>query len=291
MFLRGSIQSISGEDRRRSFLNCGDSFGDTFGFYMGWIYRVIFGLLAVSTGWATEPPPGFHTPSRDSVFVLERFEYPDQFGQFPKHWEGRTGWRQTRTVDSEDLYYRIQKEERKDGEENHFLQAETTGRATNAGREAKVNLRLYNLFRWRWRVHQLPEGGNEEVEDKNDSGAAVRLVFKGWPVPKTLKYVWSATLPAGTETVSPASDKTKVIVLESGTDRLGQWVWEEVNAYEDYKRLFGGEPRLAFAVITDSDNTKSPVRADYDDVVFLIAPEDTSKSVQKLLQESEHNQP
>ena len=51
-----------------------------------------------------------------------------------------------------------------------------------------------------------------------------------------------------------------------------------MNAYEDYRRLFGGEPRLveAIAVITDSDNTLSPVKADYDDFLFLIAAPDST---------------
>lgn len=224
-------------------------------------------LLLALPAHGADPPPDLYTPARDSLFVLERFTYPDQLGQFPAHWEGRAGWRQSRTKEAEDLYYTIQVEEG-----DYYLKAETQGRATNAGREANVNLRLFNKLRWRWRVHKLPEGGNEGEEDKNDSGAAVRLVFRGGMLPKTLKYVWSSTLPVGAETVSPASDKTKVIVLRSGPDSAGEWVWEEVDAYDDYRRLFGGEPRLvqALAVITDSDNTNSPVSADYDDFVFLI---------------------
>lgn len=250
---------------------------------MGQVYRIILGLLIVSTVPAAEPPEGFYTPSRDSIFLVDRFNDPDRVGQPPEHWEGRTGWRQTKTEDEEDLYYRIHREG-----DDLFLRAETVGRATNFGREANVNLRIFNKVRWRWRVHQLPEDGNEMDEDKNDSAAAVRLVFHGGWIPKTLKYVWSTTLPVGTETESPASDRTKVIVVESGTDNQGKWVWEEVNAYEDYKRLFGGEPRLvkAFAVITDSDNTNTPVKADYDDFMFFIPPSDTSTAQPEVEGES-----
>jgi hypothetical protein len=225
-----------------------------------------------------------HTPARDSLFVLERFTRPDDLGRFPSGWEARTGWRQSRTRQEIDLYYTIQLD---DGD--YYLHAETIGRATNVGREARVNIRVYNKLRWRWRVHRLPEGGNEEVEDKNDSGAAVRLVFRGGMVPKTLKYVWSATLPAGTQTESPSSDRTKVVVLRSGTGNLGEWVWEEVDAYDDYKRLFGGEPRVvqALSVITDSDNTNTPVEADYDDFIFIIGPVDSSDVPTESLESSE----
>jgi hypothetical protein len=253
---------------------------------MNFLYRIIIISFLASAASAGEPPVAFHTPSRDSIFVLERFDsYIKDVGKFPKNWEGRTGWRQSKTEKSEDLYYSIQIED-----EDCFLRAETIGKATNVGRDARVNLRVYNLLRWRWRVHTLPEGANEQEENKNDSGAAVRLVFKGgWPVPKTLKYVWSTTLPKGTETASPSSDRTQVVVLQSGIDHLGEWVWQEVNAYEDYRRLFGGEPRLveALAVITDSDNTLSPVKADYDDFQFLIASPDTTASSETEEEETE----
>ncbi|MDP6778981.1 MAG: DUF3047 domain-containing protein [Candidatus Latescibacteria bacterium] len=214
-------------------------------------------------------------PSADSTVVIETFDYPDQIGEFPSSWQGRTGWRQKQTKKKADLYYTVQQEE--DG--NLFLRAATQGRATNAGRPANINLRVRGGLRWRWRVHKLPTGASEMDEDKNDSAAAVRLVFKGRIVRKTLKYVWSASLPAGTETESPSSDNTKVIVLQSGDRGLGKWVWQEVDAYADYKRLFGGEPRIveAVAVITDSDNTGEPVMADYDDIMFFIPPANRSE--------------
>ena len=237
------------------------------------IHKIFVGFLIGSTAYAGDPPPGFYTPSGDSILILERFEYPEQLGRFPRQWEARAGWRQKKTKKKEDLYYTIQAE---DGD--YFLRAETVGRATNAGRPVRINLRVFKKLRWRWRVHSLPANGNETHKKTNDSAAAVRLVFKGRLVPKTLKYVWSATLPKGTETVSPASEDTKVIVLESGRGKMGKWIWEEVNAYEDYKRLFGSDPRLvgAVAVLTDSDNTKVHVKADYDDISFLKEPPDST---------------
>ena len=152
-----------------------------------------------------------------------------------------------------------------------------------------MNLRRYNRLRWRWRVTALPEGGNETDKDKNDSAAAVRLVFIGGIIPKMLTYVWSATLPVGAETESPNTDKVQVVVLESGPSKLGEWVWEEVDAYADYKRLYGGEPRPVqyVAVITDSDNTGTFVQADYDDFTFLQVPPDTLQMVPDVMMKSQ----
>ena len=215
----------------------------------------------------TTPPAEFYTPSGDSTFYIELFDDPNQTGHFPIQWEARKGgWR--RAADRE-IYYVIRKE---DG--NRYLSAETEESAVDAGRAAEVNLRVYNKLRWRWRVWSLPVGANEEVGSKNDSGAAVRIVFYGGIRPRMLKYVWSSSLPKGTETVSAGNKKIKVIVLQSGSGRAGEWVWEEVNAYEDYKRLFGGEPRTVriLGVITDADNTKSLSKADYDDFTFIKVP-------------------
>jgi len=217
----------------------------------------------------TPPPPGFHTPSGDSTIHLELFDYPDHrtLG-LPAPWEARKGiWGQASLTE---IYYSIVAE---DG--NSHLSAETDDSAIDAGRPADVNLRIHNKLRWRWRVWSLPVGANEEISNKNDSGAAVRIIFKGGLRARMLKYVWSSTLPEGTETESAGNGKIKVIVLRSGTEELGEWVWEEVNAYEDYKRVFGGEPRPVriLGVITDANNTKTLSKADYDDFTFIKTPE------------------
>ena len=221
-----------------------------------------------------QPPPSWITPSGDSTQVLDNFEYPKFLGSYPDDiWEGRSGLFYSKT-DKKDVYYKIQKED-----ENHYLSAEIEGDAVNFGRDTKIkfrgretnaNLRLYQKLRWRWRVHSLPEGSDERKGKTNDSAAAVRLIFRlSISGGKAIKYIWSATLPVGTVIDDGG---LKVIVLESGTEKLGQWVWEEVNVYEDYRRLFGGDPRPpeAIALLTDSNNTKSFAKADYDDITFII---------------------
>ena len=223
-------------------------------------------------GEPAQPPPSFHTPSPDSIHYLESFDYPEQVDNFPANWDGKqSGWR---NASWPEVYYRVREEEGG----NLYLAAETRDAAIDAGRKADINLRIYNKVRWRWRVWDLPEGGNEENKNTNDSGAAVRLVFYGGLRPRMLKYVWSSTLPAGTRTESAGNSKIKVIVLQSGPERTGEWVWEEVNAYDDYKTLFGGEPRPVrfLGVISDANNTKSQAKADYDDFSFIMIPSDTT---------------
>ena len=222
----------------------------------------------------TQPPAHWVTPAGDSTRVLDAFDYPRFLNTYPdKIWGGRSGWRYSKTK-KKDVYYRILQEDN-----NHYLNAKTKGGAVNFGREAmvtfrgreiKANVRLFQKLRWRWRVHDLPEGADETDSDKNDSAAAVRLIF-GTSVlsGKSLKYIWSATLPTG---MVIESSRQHTIVLRSGKDDLGKWVWEEVNAYQDYRRLFGGDPRPVdvLALLTDSNNTETVVEADYDDIIFII---------------------
>ena len=237
----------------------------------------------------TQPPAHWVTPAGDSTRVLDAFDYPGFLNSYPDEiWGGRSGWRYTETK-KKDVYYRILQEDN-----NHYLSAKTKGSAVNFGREAKVtfrgreikvSLRSFQKLRWRWRVHQLPEGSDETDDDKNDSAAGVRLIIGRRTLNplagKSLKYIWSETLPKGTVI---SSSRQHMIVLRSGTDDLGKWVWEEVNAYQDYRRLFGGDPRPVdlLGLLTDSNNTGTVVEADYDDITFIIPrptvkmnPEDT----------------
>ena len=61
-----------------------------------------------------------------------------------------------------------------------------------------------------------------------------------------------------------------MIVTQSGSQRVGEWVTEERNVYEDYKEAFGEEPPniSGIAIMTDTDNTKESATAYFGDIVF-----------------------
>jgi hypothetical protein len=65
-----------------------------------------------------------------------------------------------------------------------------------------------------------------------------------------------------------------MIVVESGPDRVGQWVTEERNVYEDFRRAFGREAPMisGLALMTDTDNTGETATAWYGDISFLSRP-------------------
>ncbi len=136
----------------------------------------------------------------------------------------------------------------------------------------------YPVLSWRWRATVLPEGGDERIRTKNDSSVAVYVVldqnFIG--VPKTLKYVWSTTAPVGTYYRREGIGRPHVIVLESGKEKLGQWVEESVDVHADYVRIFGKKPpskAVGIGILTDGNATGTDSKGDYDD--FVVHRRDT----------------
>ena len=124
---------------------------------------------------------------------------------------------------------------------------------------------------WEWRVDQLVQG--EALNHKRGADAAARVYVyfgtDGMPWQKrSLDYVWSATLPAGTVLESPYSSLSKVIVVESGSAGLGTWRRVERNLRADYRRCFMAEPpqAVAIGVMSDTDNTHSEALAYFDNL-------------------------
>lgn len=157
-----------------------------------------------------------------------------------------------------------------------FLHAESIANAHAIGREISVDLEEFPFLNFSWRAVDLPEGGREGVRETNDGALGVYVVFEGWSLPpRTVKYVWSTSLPVGTVTTSPFSKKSQIVVLRSGDAGLGEWVEETVDVLGDYRKLFGEDaevPRVkAIGILTDSDNTGTQATGDYRSFRFLTS--------------------
>jgi hypothetical protein len=219
-------------------------------------------LLAILLGFSATGYAEEQVATTGRVVSLETFdEYPP--ATFPTQWQVRGDEADARIV------YRVAEEGG-----NRFLHA-------RAEKKQDVQIGLTHTFqpqefpvvRWRWRVTQLPPGGDERSANTNDSAAGVYVVFDNRLMPRVIKYVWSSTLPVGTRLDSPMYWRAKVVVLQSGPSALGEWRQETVNCYQDYKELFGAEPGevQGIAVLTDADTTNSLAEADYDDFALLPA--------------------
>ncbi|HEX9702034.1 MAG TPA: DUF3047 domain-containing protein [Rhodospirillales bacterium] len=127
---------------------------------------------------------------------------------------------------------------------------------------------------WTWAVTKVQPSADIRRKDQDDVAASVAVLFGDpgpdwWPRPvPTLRYAWtSENMEAGAIIGNPyAPDIVKVLVVERGTARAGQWQSQRRNVVEDYTRAFGrppDKPVSAISIFTDNDQTGEPALAYY----------------------------
>jgi hypothetical protein len=139
-------------------------------------------------------------------------------------------------------------------------------------------------LRWRWRLDQPLAGADLRRRETDDSPLKVCALFdmpldrlglmernllrlarsvSGENLPSaTLCYVWDATLAPGTLLPNAYSARVRMIVVDSGAQRLGQWTAHARDLATDFRLAFGHEsaslpPLEAVLVGADADNTGS----------------------------------
>ena len=173
------------------------------------------------------------------------------------------------------------------------VKAVSEASASGLIREIRIDPREYPLVRWQWKVSNIIKKGNVYRKDGDDYPARIYVTFeydprklsfserlkyqvaKMWygeyPPLAAINYLWESHAPIGTMVPNPYTNRAMMFVVESGAEKLNQWVSEERNVYEDYKRAFGEEPpRISgVAIMTDTDNTGESATAYYGDILFI----------------------
>jgi hypothetical protein len=100
--------------------------------------------------------------------------------------------------------------------------------------------------------------------------------FTGQQLPyAALMYIWENRAPKNSIIPNPHTSRIKMVVAESGREKLGVWQDQSRDIYADFKRAFGEEPGriTSIGLMTDTDNTGENVHAYYGDMVFKrVAP-------------------
>jgi len=171
------------------------------------------------------------------------------------------------------------------------LKARSEASASGLIREIRIDPREYPIVRWRWKVENLLANGDISRKSGDDYPARLYIAFEYEPdkvgfarraqyaigralygdIPiAALHYVWDGKAPAGTFADNAYTDFAKMVVVRSGGERVGAWVEEERNVYEDYRKAFGEEPPMikGIAVMTDTDDTGESATAWYGDIAF-----------------------
>lgn len=156
----------------------------------------------------------------------------------------------------------------------------------------KIDPREYPIVTWRWKITKTYSREDITQKQGDDYPArlfvtfaldpsrlgllekvkfnAFRLLRGEYPPGYAINYIWSSASPVGLITDNPHNDRSRMIVVESGTTKMNTWVREQRNIYEDYKKAFGRDPSMinAVAIMTDSDNTRDSAVSYYGDIIF-----------------------
>ena len=171
------------------------------------------------------------------------------------------------------------------------VKAVSDASASGLTKAINIDPKEYPIVRWRWKVENVLKHSDVTRKDGDDYPARLYITFAYDPdkvsLGKKLKfktgqaifgdipigalnYIWDTHTSIGTIVENAYTDFAQMVVVESGTQKVGRWVSEERNIYEDYKQAFGEEPPLmnGVAIMTDTDNTKEQAIAYYGDIQF-----------------------
>ena len=141
-------------------------------------------------------------------------------------------------------------------------------------KDIKLDLQKFPLLKWRWKVTKLPKDADARVNNKDDQAAGVYVIFPRFPSminSQLLAYVWETSVPVGTVLRNRRNPMVHYIVVRSGNNRLNEWITEERNVMEDYKKVFGKTPPMVGGVslLIDTDDTHSQAESYFSKIEFL----------------------
>ena len=174
------------------------------------------------------------------------------------------------------------------------VKATSEAAASGLTKEVKIDPAAFPIVLWRWKVENVLRHSDVTRKSGDDYPARLYITFEYNPdkvsLAKKLKYkagrvlfgdipiaalnyIWDTKSAVGTIVDNAYTDFAKMIVVESGAAKVGAWVEEFRNVYQDYKQAFGEDPPMinGVAIMTDTDNTKERAIAYYGDIRFARA--------------------
>jgi hypothetical protein len=172
------------------------------------------------------------------------------------------------------------------------VKAVSDASASGLTREIRINPKEYPNLQWRWKVSNILKKGNVKVKEGDDYPARIyvtfeydpqklnffektkyntyRILYGQYPPLGAINYLWESKAPKGTIVPNPFTSRVKMIVVESGPEKVNQWIKEEQNILEDYRKAFDDDPPMitGIAIMTDTDNTGETATAYYGDILF-----------------------
>ncbi|MDR4503035.1 MAG: DUF3047 domain-containing protein [Nitrospirales bacterium] len=228
------------------------------------------------------PAASIADSTSDTTLEVGTFSHAQEGEEFPTGWEPLTF-----DKIKEHTRYELVKDN-----DQVVVKATSVESSSGLTRPITIDPKEFPIVSWRWKVENVFKNGDVTKKDGDDYPAriyitfiydstkvglfekakyeAARLLYGQYPPLAAINYIWASKSPVGTVVPNPYTDRVQMFVIQSGEDRLGKWVTEERNVYEDYKRAFGQEPPMisGVALMTDTDNTKEAAIAYYGDITF-----------------------
>lgn len=159
-----------------------------------------------------------------------------------------------------------------------LLQASARQQASAKYLEREIDLHETPYLHWCWQVSGIHEGLDETRKSGDDYPARVYVARKTGLLPwqvESVNYVWASSQPAGSDWPNAFTSRARLLALQSGEARVGEWVAEVRDIREDYQRLFGNRPDHidGLALMSDGDNAGVDATAWFTHLAFSASPE------------------
>lgn len=156
-----------------------------------------------------------------------------------------------------------------------------------------IDIKEFPIVTWKWKVEKNLQGNDERTVEGDDHPIRIFFVFEPDPSKQSLwfrfkrflyldrihghpmggrftEYLWSSHLQTGDTINDPGKPWQKLIVVEGASSNLGKWLSYKRNLYEDFKNLYGEEPRrlIFIGILNDTDQTKQETVSYIADLMF-----------------------
>jgi hypothetical protein len=242
----------------------------------------VFGLFTLTILLLGQPSSPLVLAETPDQLVVGNFSQATAGGPFPSGWKPLM----FKNITEHTEYSLV-----KDGQQV-VIKAVSRQSSSGLTRELTIDPQEYPVIEWRWKVETILQKGDVTKKSGDDYPARLYITFQydsrkvGWfekaqfetirflygqyPPLGAINYIWESQSPVGTMVPNPYTDRVYMFVTQSGSEQLHQWVSEERNVYEDYRKAFGEDPPAisGVAIMTDTDNTQESAVAYFGDIVF-----------------------
>jgi len=155
------------------------------------------------------------------------------------------------------------------GPDGAFVRLRSHKSSYGLERGVDVDVEQYPFLSWRWKVGELPRGGDFRHATTDDQAAQVLVAFQDRRI---LSYIWDTTAPKGTMESSSSIPLVHIfaVVCQSGGEQMNHWIAEARNLAGDYQNAYGRRPPhvKGIRLQINSQHTGTSAESEFAEVTF-----------------------